>query len=82
MAERQQTHRLAMENMIVPANLRQAKRAQWMAWTLALSFGAAAVYLGITGHEWLAAVLGGGTVIGLATAFGRTRPHPDRPGES
>jgi uncharacterized membrane protein len=82
MAERQQAHRLAMESAMVPANLHQARRAQWMAWTLALSFGGAAVYLGITDHEWLAAVLGGGTVIGLATAFGRTRPMPERPGDA
>lgn len=46
---------------------RRITRGHWMAFTLALSFGAGGIYLGATGHDWLAAAVFT-TTIGVVTA--------------
>lgn len=46
---------------------RRITRGHWMAFTLALGFGAGGIYLGATGHDWLAAAVFT-TTIGVVTA--------------
>jgi uncharacterized membrane protein len=56
--EREATHRHA-----------RITRGLWMAYTLTLSLGAGGVFLGATGHDWLAAAVFTTTIGAVATAF-------------
>lgn len=76
MAEQQSAHRQAQEAKIVASQVSMVEtqntlqlRGQWIAATIALAFLSAAVFLGANGHDWLAGVLGGTTVVGLVTVF-------------
>jgi uncharacterized membrane protein len=53
LVERQTTHRHERES----ADARQTVRGHWMAYTLAMALSGAGVYLGLRGHDWLAAAL-------------------------
>lgn len=53
LVERQTAHRHQRES----ADARQAVRGHWMAYTLAVALSGAGVYLGLRGHDWLAAAL-------------------------
>ena len=44
-------------------------RGLWMAYTLTLSLGAGGVFLGATGHDWLAAAVFTTTIGAVAIAF-------------
>ena len=48
---------------------RRITRAHWMAYTLTLTLFAGGVYMGLTGHEWLAGALFTTTIGAVATAF-------------
>ena len=51
--ECQTAHRHQRES----ADARQAVRGHWMAYTLAIGLSSAGIYLGMQGHDWLAAAL-------------------------
>lgn len=69
MAEQQQQHRFDCERQMIKGTIVESKRGQWMAFAIALLFLVAAVVLGIFNHDWLAGVIGGGTLIALVTVF-------------
>ena len=48
---------------------RRTTRGHWMAYTLTLGLASSGVYMGVTGHEWLAAALFTTTIGAVATAF-------------
>jgi uncharacterized membrane protein len=69
--ECQTAHRHQRES----ADARQAIRGHWMAYTLAVALSSAGVYLGMHGHDWLAAALFT-TTIGAVIAALVTNKHP------
>ena len=75
MAERQLDHRIKCENEIVNGSVNDSKRGQNYGFIVALLFLGAAVFLGYSGHDWLAGVLGGGTLLGLVTIFVTSKPE-------
>lgn len=77
MAEKQQDHRSECENKVVEGAITEAKRGQNYALIISLFFGVASVALGLLGHDWLAGVLGGGTLVSLVTIFVTGRHKKD-----
>lgn len=69
MAERQLDHRIECENKVVNGSLAESKRGQNYGLIVSLLFLAASVFLGFYGHDWLAGILGGGTLVSLVTIF-------------
>jgi hypothetical protein len=79
--ERQTAHRHQRES----ADARQAVRGHWMACTLALALSGAGLYLGLQGHDWLAAALFTttiGAVIAALVVDRRPRGQNDRQNSS
>lgn len=75
MAERQLDHRISCEDKVVDGSVAESKRGQNYGLIVALLFLTAAVFLGYFGHDWLAGVLGGGTLVALVTIFVTNKPH-------
>jgi uncharacterized membrane protein len=79
MAEHEQNGRLS----ILTAQVRQSARGQWMAFTLALCFLAASVWVTLAGSPIVGGVLGGTTVVGIVAMFitgqALQRPAQQRP---
>jgi len=48
---------------------RRITRGHWMAFTLTLGLAGSGVYMGVTGHEWLAGALFTTTIGAVLTAF-------------
>lgn len=69
MAENQSQHRMQLENHVVHAQLSQSKRGQTFAFVLGLTGLLVATFLAYNGHETTACVLGGGSLVALASAF-------------
>lgn len=69
MAEQEQAHRIECEKKIVLETAAGSKRGQWMGFLVAIFFVIAAVILGLRGHDWLAATIGGGTLVAIVTVF-------------
>jgi uncharacterized membrane protein len=69
MAEKEQAYRHEREPVIQKYQRDLAYRGQWFAAGLSIVFGAAAVYLGMNGHEVIAGILGGSTLIGIVSIF-------------
>ena len=81
LVERQTAHRHRQES----ADTRQAIRGHWMAYTLAVALSGAGVYLGLQGHDWLAAALFTTTIGAVITALvvdKRSRGPSDRQSSS
>lgn len=57
MAEKQQQHRIDSEERIIKADICESIFGQVFAVLLVVLFLAAAVYLGINGHDWLAGIV-------------------------
>lgn len=57
MAEKQQQHRIDSEERIIKADIRESIFGQVFVVLLVVLFLAAAVYLGINGHDWLAGIV-------------------------
>ena len=74
LAERQADHRMECEKKIVGESANSSKRGQWFGFLLAILFLAGALALGFTGHEWLAGIIGGGTLISVVTVFLTNKP--------
>lgn len=60
--------------MALQINSQVLKRGQIFGLIVAIVFGILGLLATLTGHDWVGGILGGGTVVGLATAFivGRT----------
>ena len=82
MAEREQAagHRFASE--VIKGAAVQTKRGQSFGFAAALATLGLTAYLGYLGHAFAASVVGGTTVVGLATVFaiGSRRASTDRDG--
>ncbi len=74
MAEKQQDHRISSESKMIKESANETSRGQWFGFIIAISFLVGAVILGLTGHEWLGGVIGGGTLVSLVTVFLTNRP--------
>jgi uncharacterized membrane protein len=71
LVEAQTAHRHRRES----ADARQAMRGHWMAYSLALLLSAAGFYLGLLGHDWLAAALFTTTIGAVVAALiGKQKP--------
>jgi len=73
MAERQLDHRIKCENAVVNGSVSESRRGQWFGLIVAVLFLSASLALGLTGHDWLGGVLGGGTLVALVTVFVHTK---------
>jgi uncharacterized membrane protein len=69
MAETQSDHRKQLENRTVDSQIRQSDRGQWLAFAIAIAFLIGAVITALYGHDTVAGILGGATVVSLAGAF-------------
>ncbi len=69
MAEKEQAQRHVREPIIQKDQRDLSFRGQWFALSLSVLFGAASVYLAMNGHEITAGILGGSTLLGLASIF-------------
>jgi uncharacterized membrane protein len=73
MAEKEQAFRHSREPIIQKDQRDIAFRGQWFAAVLAFCFGGAAVFLAVNGHEITASVLGGTTLVSIASIFALRR---------
>jgi uncharacterized membrane protein len=62
-------HRHAQEARLVECETRRVTRGQWMAFVLTLCLTSAGLYLGVAGHDWLAAGLFTTTIGAVVTIF-------------
>lgn len=69
MAERQQEHRIEMERMIINRNLRLSERGQIFGLIIVVLFLIAAVVLALEGHDRLAMIIMGTTLLGVLVVF-------------
>lgn len=69
MAEKQQEHRMKMEESLVERNLRLSERGQRLGFVIVILFLAASVFLAINGHENLAYLIMGTTLLGVLAVF-------------
>lgn len=69
MAEKQQEHRMALENKAISEQLSQSKRGQSFGLLIGLTALMGGVVCIMTGHEWSGAFLGGGGLTGLVSVF-------------
>lgn len=75
-AEAESKHRREMERakadlerQLIPGNLDQMRRAQWMAFVPGFSGVSGAVILGAVGQPWPASIMGGATLFMIIVAF-------------
>lgn len=68
-AMRQTTHRFEMENKIVESGNKISERSQWMALGLAILIISACIILALFGHDGVAGIIGGTTIVGIVVAF-------------
>jgi len=67
--EEQSTHRQRLESAAITAQILESKRGQWIGAVISVLFLIGSVWVTLNGHNWVGAVLGGGTVVTLVTAF-------------
>jgi len=79
MAEKQQHHRMELENIVVKCQQKQSLRGQTFGLILGITGLLTAAFLGFTGHETIGSIIGGSTVISLVSVFviGRTKQNTD-----
>jgi uncharacterized membrane protein len=79
--EKQTSHRIAVESMLVSERVSVTKRGQFIAAGLSVFFGLLSAFLGYFGHDWLAGSLGVTTIVGLAVVFvlGKEPGQPSQP---
>jgi uncharacterized membrane protein len=69
MAEKQLEHRTHLEDYVIKEELNQSKRGQIFGFVLAIVVLLFVLILSILGHEMVASILGGTTMIGLVAVF-------------
>ena len=76
MAEKEQAHRFELDDgqlecskIVINNTAADSKRGQWFALIISVLFLAGSVFLAYYGHETIAGILGGGTLLGIVTAF-------------
>ena len=75
MAEKQSAHRIEMEKVAINGEVKQSGRGQNYGFTLAIILILIATLLALTGHEAVACIIGGTTIVSLCTVFvvGKTK---------
>lgn len=68
-AEKQVDHRIASESEIIRKSFRLKFMGQIYGFILAILFGVCTLWLGLTGHDVLAGLVGVTTILGLAVVF-------------
>ena len=78
--ENQQSHRFGLENRVVDAGITRAWYGQWCGLAVALAGISAAALAVIYAQQWAAAIIGGGTLLGIVTVFvtGRSQQEKER----
>lgn len=69
MAERQSAHRIELEGLVIRSDIRKSERGQWFGLVVALAGLAAAVILGISGHEIAGGIIGSVDLVALVGIF-------------
>ena len=69
MAEDEQRHRHHYDEEILKSTKSADKRGQWMGFSIAIVFGVAATWLGLTGNQVVASILGGLDIVSLVTVY-------------
>jgi uncharacterized membrane protein len=69
MVEKQSNHRIALESKIIPKQSSESGRGQIFGFILAILCLISAFILAMNGHDWVAGIIGGTTIIGLITVF-------------
>lgn len=78
MAERQQAHRISLEDKVVSGQITQSNIGQWLAFFIGLAALGGAVYCIAIGAEIGGSVLGVGGITGLVTAFIQGRKSQEK----
>ncbi len=85
LVEGESRHRQAQEARLIACQTRRITRGQWMAFVLTLLLAGAGLYLGLRGHDWLAAGLFTTTIGAVVTIFvlgNRTRASGEERSDS
>ena len=84
MAEREQQHRTAWESKQLEVAASEATGGQWLGFVVVIICIGSAVYLSSIGHQWVAGVVAGTSVVGLVGRFvqGRSSGTSDTQSES
>jgi uncharacterized membrane protein len=82
MTEKQVQHRINMEDKIVNEELIQSSRGQIIGAILVLIALSLSVFLALRGHDLVASVIGGTTLIGLATVFVKGKIETNKDNDS
>lgn len=69
MAEKQQQHRMTMENKVLQAEISQSLPGQWLAFAIGISTLTTCGFCAYIGEPILAGVIGTGGLIGLVSVF-------------
>ena len=69
MVEIQSQHRIDLERKIIPEQASQSRRGQTFGFILALISLGITTLLSMSGHEVVAGIIGGSTILGLVTVF-------------
>jgi len=69
MAEKQEDHRIAIESIVVDSNVRNEKFGVISGLVIGLSGLTCATICALYGHDWVAAVIGGSTLVSLVSVF-------------
>jgi len=69
MAENQSEHRISIEKTVIKSQINQSKLGQILAFIVALVCLFVSWDLAKSGHEAVASIVGGATIIGLVTTF-------------
>ena len=69
MAERQSNHRIELERHVIERQLSDSRLGQYLGGLISVLFLGASYSLGMNGHDALAGILGGTTLVALVTVF-------------
>ena len=75
-------HRIAMDKVTIPEQLKQARSGQIFAFIIALTFLAASFILVLLGHGIYGMIIGSVNLVALVTIFVLNKRHIDPPIES
>lgn len=67
--EKQSDHRMELEKMVVPQQVKQSSRGQWFGLIIGLAGLGVSLVMALTGHDVTAGIIGGTSVLGLVTVF-------------
>lgn len=68
-AERQSAHRMEIEKIAIKEQLKQSGKGQNFGFILAILFLIASIVLAMTGHETVASIIGGTTLVSITAVF-------------